>query len=573
MEDNKNLNPETDVEAVSSEEVEAVETAEAVSEEIVAEEPKKEKKEKKESFLKKFKSNKPKRIKNQAFLKRGSYSLALAAAVVAGAVILNVLVGALNSRFVLEFDMTADKDNSISKENIEFIKDVEEEISVIFCAAEENYGDYMGYYAQQYEVSDDNAYDYYLQTVKLVKKYADYNKNIDVEFIDTQSSEFSKISSTYSGESIAYGDIIVSAEKNGQKKHKKIGFKDIYSLYEDSTYAAYGMTTYTVSGNNIETALTGAIDYVTSDKVKKAAVLTGHSATDYTATYLSMIKENNYEYTVVSDSIVNSISSDYDVVIIPCPSKDFIGSELDALAEFLDNDSKLGKGIVFIADVTAPYLTNLYDFLSQWGITVDEGILYETNKNNYMPDDPTTLGSYPAATDDKIVSGMELCITGYNVPLYAAFESEGGIETKVLMATPETTVAAPKGTKAGWTEADKYEGKSYATVIQAKKFDYDDDNQPIESYVIAFSSSEFLESQYTETASVANKNILFAATERATGVEESDISFVSKYITNESFSDKVTAASSSAMRIIFMFALPIITIILGVYIYIKRRNA
>lgn len=570
MEENKNLNPEID----AVEETVAENTEEAVKEtsEPTEETQQTEKKAEKKNIFAKLKSNKPKKIKNQALLKRGSYSLAITAAVIAAAIVLNVLVGALNSRFVLEFDMSVNKDNSISEENIDFIKDIEDKITVTVCADDASYSNYMGYYAQEYGVQDEAAYEYYEQTVKLIKKYGDYNKNIDIKFVDTQSSEFTEYSSAYKSEGLAYGDIIVEAEKDGKEKHKIVGYKDIYSLYEDTTYASYGYTMYTVSGNNIETALTGAIDYVISDKIKKAAVIMGHSSADYTAAYLTLLKDNNYEYELISDSIVNEISSDYDLVVIPCPSKDFIGSELDALSEFLDNDGALNKGLVFIADVTSPYLTNLYDFLAQWGIVVEEGILFETNANNYMPDDPTTLGSYVAG-EDEILSGMELCITGYNVPMYAAFESEGSIQTSPLMSTPETTVAAPKGTSAGWTGAKDYEGKSYATVLQAKKSDYNDDNEPIASYVTAFSSSHFLDSEYSETASVSNKNILFAVTERASGAEDSGISFVSKYITNESFSDKVTAASANIIRIIFMFALPIVTIAAGVYVYIKRRNA
>lgn len=559
MEENKNLNPE--IEAENTDVTKNFDITEAVKA-----------KKGKKAKDKKADTQKIKKLKNQLLLKKGGYSLVITTAVVVGAIILNVLVGALSSRFVLELDMTANKDNSISEENIDFIKDIDEKITVTVCGDDETYSEYMGYYAQQYEVNDDNAYDYYEQTVKLIKKYGDYNKNISINFVDTQSSEFVEISSKYSADALAYGDIIVSAEKNGKEKHKKVGFKDIYSLYEDSTAASYGYTMYTVGGNNIETALTGAIAYVTSDKIKKAAVLMGHTKNDPTKAYLTMLKENNYEYEVISDSIVNKISSHYDLVIIPCPTTDFVGTELDALAEFLDNDGKYEKGLVFIADVTAPYLKNLYDFLEQWGIVIDEGILFETNSSNYMPDDPTTLGSYPAG-DDEITSGMEFCVSGYNVPMYAAFESEGAIETKTLMATPESTVAAPKGTTAGWTGADKYEGKSYSTVLQSMKSTYDDNNELIASYVTAFASLHFLDSEYSENASVYNKNLLFAVTERAANVEDSDISFVSKYITNESFSDQVTQESSNVMRIIFMFLLPVLTIAAGIYVYIKRRNA
>lgn len=561
MEENKNLNPELEAETAEAEDFD------------VAEAVKGEKKSKKAKKGKKPKNEKAKKIKNQALLKRGSYSLAITAAVVAGAIILNILVGALTDRFVLEFDMSLNKDNSISEENIEYIKGIEDKVTVTVCADEETYSSYMGYYAQQYySVSDDAATSYYDQTVTLVNKYADYNKNIIVNFVDTQSTKFTEISSKYSSEKLMYGDIIISTEKDGAEKHKIISYDDIYYLYEDTTYASYSMSFYTVSGNNIETALTSAISYVTSDKIKRAAIITGHSATDYTATYQTLLKDNNYETEIISDSLVTEISSEYDLVVIPCPSTDFIGTELDAVSEFLDNDGKLGKGLIFVADVTAPYLTNLYDFLEQWGIVVEDGILFETNSSNHMADDPTTLGSYTTEADD-ILSGMSVCITGYNAPMYAGFESEGGITVTSFMETPDSVVAAPKGVDASWTEADNYETDTYSTVIQAAKSDYDEDNNPITSYVTAFSSTHFLESEYSEYSSVSNKDVLFAVSERGAGADKTDISFVSKYIDEESFADQVTEASSNTMRIIFMIILPIICIAAGIYIYIKRRNA
>lgn len=561
MEENKNLNPELEAETAEAEDFD------------IAEAVRGEKKSKKAKKDKKPKNEKAKKIKNQALLKRGSYSLAITAAVVAGAIILNILVGALTDRFVLEFDMSLNKDNSISEENIEYIKGIEDKVTVTVCADEETYSSYMGYYAQQYySVSDDAATSYYDQTVTLVNKYADYNKNITVNFVDTQSTKFTEISSKYSSEKLMYGDIIISTEKDGAEKHKIISYDDIYYLYEDTTYASYGMSFYTVSGNNIETALTSAISYVTSDKIKRAAIITGHSATDYTATYQTLLKDNNYETEIISDSLVTEISSEYDLVVIPCPSTDFIGTELDAVSEFLDNDGKLGKGLIFVADVTAPYLTNLYDFLEQWGIVVEDGILFETNSSNHMADDPTTLGSYTTEADD-ILSGMSVCITGYNAPMYAGFESEGGITVTSFMETPDSVVAAPKGVDASWTEADNYETDTYSTVIQAAKSDYDEDNNPITSYVTAFSSTHFLESEYSEYSSVSNKDVLFAVSERGAGADKTDISFVSKYIDEESFADQVTEASSNTMRIIFMIILPIICIAAGIYIYIKRRNA
>ncbi len=555
MEENKNLTPENTPEIAE----ENIDVAEAVVE-------KKQKKEKKP------KKKKEKLLKNQAFLKRGSYSLAITAAVIAGAIILNILVGALTNRFVLEFDMSTDKASTISQENIDYIKDIKDEIEIIVCAAEDTYASYMEYYAQQYEVSDSAAADYYNQTVKLLNRYADYNKKIKVSFYDTQSSEFSKIASEYANETLAYGDIIVSCEKDGTKKHKKVGFTDIYSLSEDSSYAAYGYTMYTVAGNRVETAVTGAIDYVTKGDIKKIGFITGHSSADITETYRGLLKDNNYDIEVISDTLITSIPSDLDTIVIAAPTTDFIGSELDAISAFLDNDGKLSKGLLFFASVNSPYLTNLYEFLNEWGITVDEGVLFETNQNYHLPEDPLTIGLYPSGAD-KITSSMKMFISGNNVPLVSAFENENSITVTSLVTSSPNVVAAPKGTKAGWSGADKYKPQSYSGVLQAQKLDYDDDNNAISSYVVAFSSTDFIYSNYNEESSVSNKDISVSMAERATGADKSDIYFVSKTITNESFAADVTQTQTTVIQIIFMGLLPILCIAAGIYIYIKRRNA
>ena len=198
MEENKNLAPET------AENVDTVDnnTANAT--------PKENKKVKKVR-----KAKKVKKLKNQALLRKGGFSIAITAAVLAGIILFNVLVGALSDRFVLEFDMSAEKENSMSEENIDYIKGLETEIEIIVCATPDDYVEgYMDYYAQKlYSITGD-ATDYYKQTITLLDKYPAYNDKIILNYVDTQASEFTEISSKYSNESLSYGDIIVSCTEN-----------------------------------------------------------------------------------------------------------------------------------------------------------------------------------------------------------------------------------------------------------------------------------------------------------------------------------------------------------------------
>lgn len=557
MEENKNLNPEIELEEVEIEEIDITDKK-AI---------------KKQNKVKSNKApKKAKLIKNQALLKRGGYAMGITAVVLAGIIVLNVLIAVLAERVNLEFDMSLTAQNSISEENIEFIKELDKDVNVTVCAKAEDYvGQYMTYYAQEYGVAQDYS-NYYKQTINLIEKYNDYNKKIKIDYIDPQSTEFTQISSKYSNETIKYGDIIVTSNNNGNERHKIIGYKDIYVLAEDESYASYGYSMSTVESNNIETALTSAISYVTSSKSKKVAFITGHSKNDFSEDYRKLLQTNNYEVDIISDAIVNNISDEYDALFIVAPTTDFIDTELNAIAKFLENDSKYEKGLVFFADASAPYLPNLSAYLEEWGIAVGEGILFETDSQNFIPDEPTTLGSY-AASDDSINDGISTCITGYNVPIKALFEEENAYKVTSLITTPDTTVNAPVGTPNNWTGAGEYKGESYATVIQSERMAYDKDNNEINNFVFAFSSVEFIHSEYSEMAQISNKNISFAAAERAVGAEDSGISFVSKTIENQSFSNAVTQSSSNVINIIFMILLPVGLIATSIYVYIRRKNS
>lgn len=551
----------------------AADTSEEVTE-IATENTKSEKKK-----VKKVKNNKPKVLKNQALFKRGGFSVAITALVLVGVILFNWLVAVLADRFNLEFDMSAQKVNTMDEENIEYIKNIDSEIEIIVCANEEDYttNGYMAYYAQNlYNATGDNAADYYKQTVNLINKYPDYNDKISVRYVDPQTTEFTEITTKYSSDSLSYGDVIVTSTvkgKNGTEteRYKRIGYKDIYNLTDESGYAAMGYGAYTVSGNNIETALTGAIAYVASGVTKRVGIITGHSSLNSTETYVELLENNNYEVTTVEDSIITEISSELDAVVIAGPTTDFLGSELDVISEFLDNDGKLGKGLIYFGNASNPSLPNLNEFLYQWGIDVKSGILFETNGQNHVTDDSMTMGVY--AAEDDITSDLTYCITGYNVPILACEPTDKSITVTPIYTTLESVVAAPTGTASNWTGYSEDDMNTYNAVLQAEKSDYDDDNNLISSYVMAFSSVDFMSGQWAEYSQLSNKNISLAITERAAGIEDMGISFVSKTITDESYADQITASGSTAILIIFMILLPIVMIAIGVVIFIRRRNA
>ncbi len=521
-----------------------------------------------------FKSDK---IKNEALLKRGGYSLIITAVVLVGVLVLNILVGALADRFNLEFDMTADKKNSISEENIEYIKNLDADVFVTICGTEEDYSEYMSYYAQRNHsvvISSNSELEYFDQTVNLIAKYPDYNERITVKYVDPQSTEFTAITSNYPSYSLTYGDMIVSSMASGKERTKVLKFNDIYATTEDSTYASYGYSAYTLSANRLETALTSAIAYVTSADSKKVAVLSGHSQNNYTDAYKELLTTNNYDITEISDKIITSISNEYDAIIISAPTIDFVGSEIDAIADFLENDGKMGKGLIFFADATCPSLPNFNSFLTQWGISVGQGILFETYSSNHIQNEPSTMGVYPAELeDDDITSDLTYAIANYLVPMKVCEPATTERTVTALMQTLETAVVAPVGAASDWADYTDDDKQQFDCVIQSVESDYDSENNRLTSYVMAFSSVEFVQSTWASYSDLCNQDIVMACTDRAAHVGDTSMVFTAKVITNESFASSVNETNTKVVATVFMFVIPIAIIAVGIVVFIRRRNA
>lgn len=525
-----------------------------------------------------FKNSKSGKIKNDALLKRGGYSLAISAFVLAALMLLNwVLMPALADRFHLEIDMTSNQKNSISQENIDYIKGVEDEVNITIIGAEKDFASIMAYYAQNYYgvvISSNSDIEYFEQTQTLISKYGEYNDKFNIKYIDQQSTEYAAITSSYPSYSFVHGDMIVQSSASGNKRTKILSFNDIYATSQDSSSSYYGYTSYTLAANKLESVLTSAIAYVTSSDTKKVALLSGHSDNPYSSAYKDLLISNNYDMTEISDKLISELSSDYDAIIISAPTVDFIGTELDVISEFLDNGGKLGKGLIFFADAASPYLPNLYDFLEQWGIQIGEGIVFETYGSNHIANTPTAMGTYPTELeDDDITTNLTYAITDYNVPMNVCEPANTYRKATALMQTLETTVVAPVGVASDWSNYTEDDMKQFDTVIQSVELDSDSENNELSSYVMAFSTVEFVQSTWASYSDLCNQDIVMAATDRAAHVGDTTITFTSKVIENESFASSVTAGSVKIINIIFMFIIPVAIVAVGVIVFVRRRNA
>ena len=103
--------------------------------------------------------------------------------------------------------------------------------------------------------------------------------------------------------------------------------------------------------------------------------------------------------------------------------------------------------------------------------------------------------------------------------------------------------------------------------------DYEDEKTLNSSYVFAVGSIEFIFSDYSNMATVSNQDIVLAITERAAGAENTGIKFTSKKISNDTFLDQITEGDANAVLWIFVIIIPVVSIVAGIVVYIRRRNS
>lgn len=517
---------------------------------------------------------------NKAKMKYGSYAIVISAIVVAVAVAVNVLFGVLAERVNLDIDISLKGENTLTEENIEFLETVNVPVTLTVCASKESYINQLDYYTgQSFGVSESGS-DYYEQTVRFLELYTRYSDNIKVEFIDLQNPESAELIQKYSNYGINYGDIIVSAthmvEGKENVRDTVVGYDDIYYLSDPySQYYGYSTGSYVVSGNYFERAVSSAIRKVTATETVKVGVVASHSTPSNVTYFGNMLNLNNYEMVTISDAIIGEISDELSMLIISSPTEDFAVSELDAIDTWLYNNGQRGRGLLFFASPTSPELPNLYSYLEEWGIAVESGILFDTIEQSHLPSDPMTM-LYVASTDDNdvvdaVVDGTSMYIVGTAVPMTTIIDDNGTRSTYVPVTTYSEGVAvAPLGSGTSWQAPADVAKDRYAGIIVCQEEEYIN-NESKKSFVVAFASPSFVAESIAETYSAADN--MYAALNCANlsvGADSDEFSFYMKSFEAETYT--VTAGTSKVITYIFQWGIPVLLIICGIVVFVRRRS-
>ena len=530
------------------------------------------------------------KVKNTVAAKKGTFATITTVIFIVVTILVNILATAVAEKFPLDIDLTADQLHTLSAENIKYVQSIDKEVSIYVLLTEQQYtdGQTLDYYAAMaYAVdnSTNTTATYYQQTVDFLKAYTKINDNIKLEFLDVTSPATEALVQEYSGFDKYYGDLLVRCQwkdANGDLVVRRavVPYNEIYTLTDTTGMASYGYAGYTITANNIENKLSSAIYRVTSENTPVYFVPSSYCDTYYSDQLAETLKDNNYDVEKVDGLLTNADLSKYTGMILTAPKGDFNKEELEVLDKFLDNDGKKGKNVLIFGNVNVLSYPNLTEFLGEWGISFMDGVLYDDTNGYYIPNlGNNTLFLKSTGSDyTKIADGTQKYYVGTNIiPLKQEYETYSNRTSKIILSAHPTATIAPVGYDDTWTISKDAVRDSYPVgiVTYEDELVYDEDGtaKAASSHVAVLSTANFLDESWLSYSSVGNLNLALDLVNSITGQDSGDFTFVAKKVTSEDYSDKVTEASVTTIRVIFMIALPVILVGCGIFVWIRRKNA
>lgn len=528
------------------------------------------------------KAAKQPKLKNRLVLKHGSYSVLLIAVVLAVIVAVNILATVLCRRFPLQLDITSSGENTLSAENADYLRDnIDRNVNIILCATEDGYvNGYMRLYAANEYNAQDSTGKYYAQTLNLLESYEKYNTHINFSYADPDAVSFSAVQSIVPDSTLSYGDILVYSTYNKDGKDitntKILHFDDLYELTEDSSY--YYGSSYTVSGSNVESAVTGAIASVMIDDIKNVALITGHGTEGAFDDFSSVLSNNGFKISTVSDKVLTAIPEETDVAVIAAPTSDFTADELKLLENFLENGGKKGKNLVVFCNYEAD-TPLLNEFLAEWGISCEsKSVVYETDADNIYYDN-TLFYSTNAGTDytESVNTSDAYYLSVSAVPMTTAYTTYNNRVTNVLMTTSDTCISVPVSellaaneASGSWKPSAEYKQQSFATAILTADTTYSDGAAYV-SNVVAFSDYTFI-SDVLASDPFGNSAFAAAVFKSIAGSTDSGVYFMPKAVSTFQFTTSPTATSIAFMQALFIVIVPLAIIGVGCTVWIRRKR-
>ncbi len=475
---------------------------------------------------------------------------ALVALFIALVIVINIAVSALGSHFRWYLDMSEGQVFSLSDATKELLHDTEDEINIYFTVEADRIASASPFlfYVYQTALEMQNTFDF-----------------VNVKCIDIiKNPGFYKDYYTTAAEDIKTTSVIVAASN----EFRLFSIESFFITNEDGNIWAY----------QGEYRIVSAILSMTASEMPTVCFTTSHGETvgENASALVNLFASAGYNVKGV-DLTSEDLPEDTRIVIINDPIYDFGGlnteddsaNEIDKLDAFLDD---YGCLMVFVAPERAAKLTNLSEFLTEWGIAFVPDTYIKDNKNSVSVDGRSVVAAYE---EEGLGSSLYLDISKLDtkpktilknaMPLQMLWERDDALDgvkdcTPVL-STHDSAVAVKNG--------EEIDAAGVPLMVLTRETRIVD-NDYYYSYVLVCGSADYNNSEYLLANAYANSDILYSAM-RITGRERilADIDF--KVLDNTDLD--ITTAEANRWTVALVTAVPALIAVCGTAVWVRRKNS
>jgi ABC-2 type transport system permease protein len=483
--------------------------------------------------------------------KSGGRSAAVILFAAAFVCLLNGVFLLLVQRFPgLSVDLTAGRLFTLSEGTLAHIGNLQRDVTIYVLAREETFVETSSYNAQA------NA---------VFKEFAKNGPRISLAYVDYVRNP--GFAASYPGLVMKHGDVLVTAAGGtGEAGNSLVKTEELFN------YARGRQGELSIVSSRAEEAIYTAILSVTSDRPVRAAFITGHA--EYTMDdFAAILGKNNYE-TFSWNLMRGRIDPGTDIAFIIAPKEDFTAEELEQLDGFLINGGDYGKTLFYCADPSQPPLERIAVFLSEWGVLVEDGSVFETDESrvyNYQP--------FYAMADyaEEEYAGM-LLTTGKPLlapvsrPLRALFEYRNNYSARPLLEFGPSAGVRPSAAPETFTAGDAVLRGPFPALVLSRYSVINRETGKADkvSNVLTAGSAGMLDTLTVDNPAFANAEYLVNLLNRLSGRQDI-IPLRPKSFTGMGLN--LPRFTVNLLGFIFIFLIPAAILAAGLVVWIGRRRA
>ena len=474
-------------------------------------------------------------------------------------VLLNMAVMKMKERYsFMSLDMTDDKRYTLTAETEKLIRGIDERVEIDILATE-----------AQCTSSGALTTDTYGQIPiahEIIKRYPQLNDNISINYVDLSKMPAYIMQFPEYSDVLDYYYIVI---KSARRTRVTSFFEMLPSLSGD--YSSYDSTTgnTSVAQSYTETYMTSLIKTVTLDKTPVVAFVDGLNVDANSSEFVTILELNGYEVRTV-DIRREDLPDDADVVMLAAPTSDLSRAQTAKLDDYLSSQAKSRTLIVFSSSLM-PKMPNLNSLLSEYGIAITQDIVYEGDSHNTISKQMSAFTAQMKESDYtlNLIDRLNYPAVVNAVALDILYNEKGATDVAAVLTSSEEGLVCDSATKfdrSKYTEADEA-----VRTVMASSTTYRDtmEGDKLRTDIIVAPDSLYA-SELITTDIYGNLSLLLSMFNQRSGIDTGNIDIEPKALYAVDFS--VDMNTLSVISVIFGYIIPLVALVCGLVVYIRRRR-